>query len=199
MIPLRDVDLVLASSSRYRRELLARIARKFRTVIPDVDETPVDGEDAARCAPRLALLKAQAASSQCPGAVVIGCDQTADLDGVTCGKPGTIAQARRQLAAASARTVTFHTAVCIVDARVMPARQFSATDLTRVHFRQLDAEAIARYVDLEQPLDCAGAFKVEGLGIALFERIESEDPTALIGLPLIAVCRLMHAAGVEVI
>jgi septum formation protein len=199
VIPLHDVDLVLASSSRYRHELLARIAPNFRAVIPAVDESPVDGEGAARTALRLAVLKAQAVAGQCPGAVVIGSDQTADIEGVACGKPGTITAARRQLAAASGKIASFNTAVCLVDARTTPARQFTATEITRVHFRRLAADTIARYVDREQPLDCAGAFKAEGLGIALFERIESSDPTALIGLPLIAVGRLLLAAGVEVI
>ena len=199
MIALADVDLVLASTSPYRRELLARIATRFRQVAPDVDETPRRGEPARELSARLAREKSLEVARRCPGAVVIGSDQVAELDGAIIGKPGSSEGARAQLAAASGRTVTFHTALCVADARNDPPRVHAAADLTRVQFRRLGEDVIARYVEHERPLDCAGSFKAEGLGIALFERIESLDPTALIGLPLIAVCRLLGDAGITVI
>jgi septum formation protein len=188
------IDLVLASTSRYRRELLSRLVADFRVVAPDVDETPQAGEPPDALATRLAAAKALAVARQCPGALVIGSDQVAELDGRAIGKPGTRDAACRQLAAS--RTVVFHTALCLADARVGPPRSADAIDRTRVVFRALDAGEIARYVDRENPLDCAGSFKAEGLGIALFERIETTDPTALIGLPLIALTRLLRSAGV---
>jgi septum formation protein len=197
MIPLAAVDLVLASSSRYRRELLARIAPGCRQLAPDVDEAPLPGETPAALAGRLAEAKARAIAARCPGAVVIGSDQVADLAGTILGKPGSVENAQAQLTACSGHPVVFHTAICLMDARNDPARIHVETDTTRVLFRALDASVIARYIASEAPLDCAGSFKAEGLGIALFERIESVDPTALIGLPLIALCRLLRAAGVD--
>lgn len=198
MTALPDVDLVLASTSRYRRELLARLTPDFRGVAPDVDEKPLPYESSTALADRLALAKAQAAAAKNPGAIVIGSDQTADLDGRALGKPGSVDAASAQLAACSGRTVTFHTGLCVIDARRSPHRVLTARDTTHVHFRILDAAAIARYVERERPLDCAGSFKCEGLGIALFERIQSEDPTALIGLPLIALCRLLRELEIEI-
>jgi septum formation protein len=197
MTPLATVDLVLASTSRYRRQLLARLTPDFRGVAPDVDEKPLPDESPSALADRLALAKAQAAAAKNPGAIVIGSDQTADLDGRALGKPGSVDAACAQLAACSGRTVTSHTGLCVIDARHSSHRVLTARDTTRVHFRILDAAAIARYVERERPLDCAGSFKCEGLGIALFERIESEDPTALIGLPLIALCRLLRELEIE--
>lgn len=199
MIALADVDLVLASTSPYRRDLLARIARRFRQVAPDVDETPRRGESAQELSARLAREKSLEVAQRCPGTVVIGSDQVAELDGAIVGKPGSIERAQAQLAAASGRIVTFHTAVCVTDARNDPPRVHAAADITRVQFHRLGEDVIARYVERERPLDCAGSFKAEGLGIALFERIESQDPAALIGLPLIVVCRLLGEAGVTVI
>jgi septum formation protein len=198
MTPLATVDLVLASTSRYRRELLARLTPDFRSVAPDVDEKPLPDESPTALADRLALAKAQAVAAKNPGAIVIGSDQTADLDGRALGKPGSVDAACAQLAACSGRTVTFHTGLCAIDARHSSHRVLAAQDITRVHFRILDAAAIARYVERERPLDCAGSFKCEGLGIALFERIQSEDPTALIGLPLIALCRLLREFEIEI-
>lgn len=196
---LAAVDLVLASTSRYRRELLARLTSNFRCVAPQVDETPHPGETPAALAQRLAAAKAQAVAAQTPGAVVIGSDQVCDVDGRTFGKPGDAAGARTQLAACAGRAVQFHTAVCLIDARG-PAPQVSAAlDTTRVRLRALDAGEIARYVEREQPFDCAGSFKCESLGIALFESFETADPTALIGLPLIALCRLLREAGIAVV
>jgi septum formation protein len=187
--------LILASTSRYRRELLSRLTADFRVVAPDVDETPRPGEAPAGLAIRLAEAKARAVATMEPGAVVIGSDQVADLDGRAIGKPGTVEAARAQLAASAGRTVVFHTAIAVVDARREPHAIDRAIDTTRVLFRPLDAAEIARYVERENPLDAAGSFKAEGAGIALFERIESTDPTALIGLPLIALSRLLRAAG----
>lgn len=199
MIRLSEIDLVLASTSRYRRELLARLTPGFRCVPPQTDETPLPGENPETLASRLAQAKARAVAKACPGTIVIGSDQTADLDGRLLGKPGSVETACAQLAACSGHTVAFHTAICVIDARALPPIILTAQDLTRVHFRKLDADTIARYVEREQPLDCAGSFKCEGLGIALFERIESNDPTALIGLPLIALCRLLREAGIEIL
>lgn len=199
MMPLADVDLVLASTSRYRRELLARLTPHFRALAPQVDESALPDEAPLALACRLAEAKARAVAARAAGAIVIGSDQVADLDGRLLGKPGTIENARAQLAACSGREVAFHTAICLIDARTTSTRAYAAIDTTRVSFRQLAADEIARYVARQQPLDCAGSFKAEGLGIALFEHIESIDPTALIGLPLIALCRLLREAGIEVV
>jgi len=187
--------LVLASTSRYRRELLERMRVPFRVLSAEVDESPRPGETTTALAGRLAEAKARAVAERCPGMLVLGSDQVADLDGRALGKPGSIEAACRQLAECSGRTVRFHTAACLVDNRASPPSAMLETDTTCVIFRSIDADAIARYVDAERPLDCAGSFKMEGLGISLFERIESNDPTALIGLPLIAVARLLRAAG----
>jgi len=194
-----QVDLILASTSRYRRELLARVAPRFRQIAPAVDESAQPDESAADLVVRLALAKAWAVAAKQPGTLVIGSDQAAELDGAILGKPGTASDALAQLLAASGRIVTFHTAICLVDARTSAPSVAQATDRTRVHFRNLRRSEIERYIEREQPLDCAGSFKAEALGIALFERIESQDPTALIGLPLIALCRLLGEAGIEVI
>lgn len=186
--------LILASTSPYRRELLSRLRLAFDTAAPAVDEAARAGEAPATLAVRLARSKAAAVARDFPGAIVIGSDQVADLDGSALGKPGHRAACVAQLQAMSGRSVAFHTAVCVhVD-----ARSDAAVDTTRVRFRKLSSAEIARYTDAEQPFDCAGGFKVEGLGIALFEAVESSDPTALIGLPLIATARLLRAAGVLV-
>ena len=199
MTPLGEIDLVLASTSRYRRELLARITPRIRQIAPDTDETPLPLETPSALAPRLAQAKVRAVAARCTGAVVIGSDQVADLSGKILGKPGTAEHACAQLAACSGHEVIFHTAVYLLDLRAEPVRGYAATDTTRVHFRTLDAAEIARYVERESPLDCAGSFKSEGLGVGLFERIVCEDPTALIGLPMIALCRLLRQAGIETI
>jgi septum formation protein len=189
------VEIVLASTSPYRRELLCRLVPGFRVVAPRVDETPRTDERPADLAVRLAEAKARAVAATCPQALVIGSDQVAELDGRCIGKPGTPEAARAQLAASSGRAVVFHTAICVADTRAAAPGIQSAIDRTIVVFRELSADEIARYVDREHPLDCAGAFKAESLGIALFERIETIDPTALVGLPLIALARLLRAAG----
>lgn len=195
-LPLADIDLVLGSTSRYRAELLARLTPRFRQQAPGVDESRNPGEAPIALATRLARAKAEAVAARNPGSVVIGSDQVAALDDQVLGKPGDVARAEAQLAACSGRRVAFHTALCLADARGGELRLFEAIDTTEVAFRQLAADEIRRYVEREQPLDCAGSFKSEGLGITLFERIDNADPSALVGLPLIALCRLLRAAGI---
>jgi len=188
-------SLLLASTSRYRRELLGRLRLAFDTENPAVDEARRPGEPPAALAERLALAKAGAVAARHPGAVVIGSDQVAACDDLVLGKPGTAARACQQLAAASGRTVTFHTAVAVIGAD--GTHHELHRDETRVRFRTLSAAAIARYVELEQPLDCAGSFKSEGLGIALFAAIETTDPTALVGLPLVWLAAALARAGLD--
>ena len=199
MTPRDRVALILASTSPYRRALLARVVPRFEQVAPGIDEAPLGDETASGLAARLAQAKAVAAAADRRDAVVIGSDQAAEVGGVLLGKPGDAAAAIAQLTRESGNTVVFHTAVCVVDARAGAPRLLHAADVTRVRFRSLAADEIRRYVEHERPFDCAGSFKAEGLGIALFEAIESDDPTALIGLPLIAVCRLLRQAGVTII
>ncbi|RZA17457.1 MAG: septum formation inhibitor Maf [Lysobacteraceae bacterium] len=185
--------LVLASTSRYRRELLERLRMPFDVARPDVDETALPGEPPRELAIRLAHAKALAVAHQrTDGAWALGSDQVAEVEGRALGKPGGRDAAIAQLRAMSGRVVRFHTALCLAHG---DGRTFAAIDLTEVHFRALDADEIGRYVDAEQPFDCAGSFKSEGLGIALFERIDNRDPTALVGLPLIATCGLLREAG----
>lgn len=199
MTALADTDLVLASTSIYRRELLTRLGAPFRQQSPQVDETAQPGETPTRLATRLAAAKARAVAALNPGAVVIGSDQVADCVGRILGKPGDIDRARAQLRASSGNRVVFHTAVCVIDTRHAPAREFHAIDTTAVAFRHLDDTEIERYLTREKPFDCAGSFKSESLGIALFAKIESQDPTALVGLPLIALCRLLREARIEIV
>lgn len=184
--------LVLASTSAYRRELLARLRLPFDTRRPEVDETPRSGETPMALVARLALAKAAAVAGYESGAWVIGSDQVAELDGVPLGKPGDRERAIAQLSAMSGRAVAFRTAVAVVGPDGHP---LTALDTTTVRFRTLVREEIVRYVDAEQPFDCAGSFKAEGLGIVLFEAIESRDPTALVGLPLITTAGLLREAG----
>ena len=187
--------LILASTSIYRRELLARLRLPFDTVRPDTDETTLPGEAPPALVQRLAEAKASAVAALHPQAWVIGSDQVAELDGQALGKPGGRDAAIAQLIAMSGRAVQFRTGVCL--SRAGSASR-GALDTTTVRFRGLAADEIARYVDAEQPYDCAGSFKAEGLGIALFDAIESRDPTALVGLPLIATAELLRAAGFTV-
>ena len=185
--------LVLASTSRYRRELLERLRLSFDVARPDVDETASPGESPRNLAIRLAQAKACAVATQlADDAWALGSDQVADVDGRARGKPGGRAAAIAQLDSMSGRIVRFHTALCLAHA---DGRTFADIDLTEVHFRALTDAEIERYVDAEQPFDCAGSFKSEGLGIALFERIDNRDPSALVGLPLIATCMLLRKAG----
>ena len=185
--------LVLGSTSRYRRELLQRLGLPFTVAAPDVDETPLQGEAPRALALRLALAKAHAVAAQHPDAVVIGSDQVADLHGQPLGKPGTHERASAQLQRMSGETVIFQTAVAVVCA----ATGFEQVDLApvEVRFRTLTGDEIERYLHAEQPYDCAGSAKSEGLGIALLDAIRSDDPTALVGLPLIRTCRMLRAAG----
>src|SRR5690606_32363425 len=184
--------LVLASTSRYRAELLERLRLPFQTARPDVDETPHASEPPASLALRLATAKAEGVARQQPRAVVIGSDQVASCDGQLLGKPGSREGAIAQLQGMSGRDVVFLTAVAVAGPGAAAGQ---ALDTTLVRFRPLADDAIARYVDAEQPWDCAGSFRCEGLGITLFEAIETSDPTALVGLPLIATARLLRAAG----
>lgn len=188
--------IVLGSTSRYRAELLGRLGLDFEARAPGTIEHAVAGEAPADRATRLAIAKAADAGAGLADALVIGSDQVAELDGLALDKPGSAQRAFEQLAACSGHIVNFHTALCVLDTR-NGAHQ-THLDLTRVHFRQLDAAEIKRYIDREQPLDCAGSFKCEGLGIALFEHIDTSDPTALIGLPLIALTRLLRDAGIAI-
>jgi septum formation protein len=186
-------QLILGSTSRYRRELLERLRLPFEVAKPEVDETPLPAEPPADLARRLALAKAQAVAARFPAAVVIGSDQVADLDGEPIGKPGTHERAVAQLRRMSGRTVIFQTAVAVV------ASGFTGEFLSpvRVRFRTLDDIEIERYLRLEEPYDCAGSAKCETLGIALLEAIESDDPTALVGLPLIRTANLLRQCGLD--
>jgi septum formation protein len=188
--------LVLASSSAYRRELLGRLRLPFVTATPDIDEAPRAGEPAKSTALRLARSKAQAVAELYPQGLIIGSDQVAVLDGRHIGKPGTIDAALAQLTAMSGRLVSFHTAVCLHDARSGACDVAEVT--TRVQLRSYSAEQARRYLEAEPAYDCAGSARIESLGIALAERIESDDPTALIGLPLIALVTMLKGAGIEV-
>ena len=185
--------LILGSTSRYRRELLQRLQLPFTTEAPDVDETPVAGETPYALALRLAQAKARAVSRLHPGALVIGSDQVPELDGQPLSKPGTHERATEQLRQMRGQTVVFHTALAVV----CMATGFEQADLApvNVRFRDLNDDEIERYLRAEQPYDCAGSAKSEGLGIALLDAIDSDDPTALIGLPLIRTARLLRAAG----
>jgi septum formation protein len=188
---------VLGSTSRYRRELLERLRIPFAVTAPDVDETPQPGEAPKALARRLALAKARAVAALHPEAVVIGSDQVADLAGQPLGKPGEHARAVAQLRQMRGQTVIFQTALAVV----CLASGFEQVDLTevRVVFRDLSDDEIEAYLLAEQPYDCAGSAKSEGLGIALLESIDNDDPTALIGLPLIRTARLLRLAGVKLL
>ena len=188
--------LILASTSRYRQELLSRLRLPFQVEAPGVDESARPGELPAAIALRLAAEKAHAVARRHPHALVIGSDQVATLDGTTAiGKPGGHAGALAQLRAASGRTMHFHTALCVT--RLSDGFDQRASVTTRVRFRRLDDADIEHYLQLEQPWDCAGAAKSEALGIVLLEAIEGEDPTALVGLPLIALARMLREAGLS--
>ncbi len=197
--------LVLASTSRYRRELLERLRLPFETCKPEVDEAALAGEGPADTAVRLALLKAEAGVEKAENVekadgatrdlVVIGSDQVADLNGAPLGKPGDHARATAQLQAMRGQVVRFHTALAVL----RPATGFRAANLVTVtvRFRSYGDDEIERYLRLEEPYDCAGSAKAEALGVALVEAIHSDDPTALIGLPLIRTCDLLRRAGLD--
>ncbi len=189
--------LILASTSPFRRDLLARLALPFMAQAPEVDETRLPGETAPELVARLAERKAAAVARQEPAALIIGSDQVAVLDGAIIGKPGDHQRAAAQLQQASGRTVVFHTGLCLLDS-ASGERQIAVEEF-RVVFRALTPAMIERYLRREQPYQCAGSFKSEGLGIALFERLEGADPTSLIGLPLIRLTRMLEAAGMAVL
>ncbi|NML46912.1 septum formation inhibitor Maf [Ramlibacter sp. G-1-2-2] len=196
--PLRNSatrPLVLGSTSVYRRELLSRLRLPFSVEPPHVDETPLPGEQPEALARRLAEAKCAAVAKRHPGAVVIGSDQVADLDGEALGKPGNHANALTQLSRMSGRTVVFHTALAVMCEETGFAQQDLAP--VRVRFRALETSEIEAYLRAEQPYDCAGSAKSEALGIALLDSIDSDDPTALVGLPLIRTCRMLRAAGLR--
>jgi len=187
--------LILASTSPYRRELLSRLRVPFEAVAPGVDEAALPDESPLAMAQRLAARKAQAVAARYPEAVVIGSDQVAELQGKALGKPGTHGRAVQQLRAMRGRDVRFHTAVAVLCIDAPFDQQMVNT--VRVRFRNLSDDEIERYLRLEQPYDCAGSAKCETLGIALVEAIESDDPTALVGLPLIRTSAMLRAAGVD--
>jgi septum formation protein len=189
--------LILGSTSRYRRELLQRLRVPFDVVSPDVDETPLASEAPQALATRLALAKAKAVAVLHPNAVVIGSDQVADLNGEPLGKPGTHERAVLQLQRMRGQTVVFQTAVSVV----CQASGFEQTELAqiKVRFRDLSDAEIEAYLRAEEPYDCAGSAKSEGLGIALLDAIDNDDPTALIGLPMIRTARLLRAAGIDLL
>ena len=188
--------LILASSSRYRRDLLARLALPFEVWAPDVDETPLAAEPPRDTAVRLARVKAEAAGKRFSQAWVIGSDQVADLDGLAIGKPGTLERARQQLRDVSGHSVLFHTALCVWNAR--EGRRHERLVTTDVAFRRLTSAEIDRYLEREEALDVAGSAKSEGLGIGLLSRLGGDDPTALVGLPLIALAAILRAEGFDV-
>ncbi len=189
--------IVLASTSRYRRELLERLRLPFEVHAPQVDEAALNSESPRDTALRLARAKASNVAARFPGAVVIGSDQTADLDGTVLGKPDTHDAALLQLQSLQGNTVVFNTAVAVIGPRV---DQLQIDCLpTTVEFRSLPRADLDAYLRADQPYDCAGAAKIESLGIALIERVESDDPTALIGLPLIRLTSMLSAAGINVL
>ncbi|NBS46649.1 MAG: septum formation inhibitor Maf [Betaproteobacteria bacterium] len=190
-------EVILASTSRYRRELLERLQLPFRVESPEVDETPAPGESPKALALRLARAKAHAVAQRHPQAVVIGSDQVADLDGQALGKPGTHARAVGQLQRMRGQTVVFQTAVAVL----CVATGYESVDLAavKVRFRALSDAEIEAYLRAEQPYDCAGSAKSEGLGIALLDEIVNDDPSALVGLPLIRTARMLREAGIPLL
>ncbi len=197
MTDISHRKLILGSTSAYRRELLGRLRVPFAVEAPDVDETPLPDEPPAALARRLALAKAMAVAQRHPDCIIIGSDQVADLDGLPLGKPGTHARAVAQLRQMRGKTVVFQTALAVV---CLESR-FCQQDLApvKVIFRDLDDAEIENYLQQERPYDCAGSAKSEGLGIALLDAIESDDPTALVGLPLIRTSRMLRAAGMQLL
>ena len=189
--------LILGSTSRYRKELLSRLQIPFETAAPDVDETPHSNESPKDLARRLALAKARAVALKNPEAIVIGSDQVADLEGAPLGKPGNHTNATLQLQRMRGKTVIFQTALSVV----CISTGYERTDLAevKVKFRNLSDAEIESYLRAEEPYDCAGSAKSEGLGIALLDAIDNDDPTALIGLPLIRTCQMLREAGVKLL
>ena len=188
------MQLILASTSRYRRELLQRFGLPFDTARPEVDETALPGESPAATAERLSVEKARAVAAHHPQALIVGSDQVACMGIQRFGKPGTIENAVAQLKSMRGNAVVFHTGVALVNAETGRIQVCGVP--TRVQFREMDDTEIARYVEKEMPLDCAGSAKAEALGITLLDALSTDDPTALIGLPLIALSRMLRAEGV---
>ena len=189
--------LILASSSAYRKALLARLRLDFETVAPDIDERALPAESAAQTALRLAQAKAEAVAASNGAALIIGSDQVATLDGQQIGKPGDHANALAQLHAMRGREVVFHTALCLLDTRASAPQRLQLDSVpTLVRFRDLPDAELDAYLHIEQPYDCAGSAKNEALGIALLSSIQSDDPTALTGLPLIALVSMLRRAGI---
>lgn len=194
----RPPRLILASGSAYRKELLSRLRLPFEVVSPDIDETPLPAEAPEQTALRLAEAKAETVAARFTDAMVIGSDQVATLDGEQIGKPGSHQRALAQLQKMRGREVVFHTALCLVDGRNdRPVRVQKQNVQTRVRFRNLPDTELEAYLHIEQPYDCAGSAKNEGLGIALIAQLRSDDPSALTGLPLIALTDMLRAAGVR--
>ncbi|WP_372764239.1 nucleoside triphosphate pyrophosphatase [Litorivivens sp.] len=191
---MQTPDIVLASGSPYRAELLHRLGISFSRHSPDIDETPRSGETPEVLARRLAKEKALAVAQHYPESLIIGSDQVAALEGSLLGKPGTAAKACLQLQACNGKTVSFYTGLCVTGLGKTETR----VDNYKVTFRQLSAQQISRYVEQELPLDCAGSFKMEGLGISLFEKLEGKDPNTLIGLPLIELITLLNQRGIAI-
>lgn len=189
--------LILASGSRYRHDLLARLKIAFEVMVSDADETAKPGEGARDLTERLAIAKAQAVRPKVPDALIIGSDQVAEYDGEIVGKPGGFDEAMRQLRRISGKTARLYTGLALVNART--GRIQSEVALFEVTFRKLGDEQITRYLQRERPYDCAGSVKSEGLGVALFERFQGDDPNTLIGLPLIRLVRMLEAEGIEVL
>jgi septum formation protein len=196
-LKVQNRSVILGSTSVYRRELLSRLRIPFDVQAPEVDETPIRGESPLQLAQRLALAKAHAVAQKFPDSVVIGSDQVADLDGLSLGKPGNFERATLQLRQMRGKTVVFQTAVAVV----CHATGFVAQDCAAVNvvFRDLTDDEITAYLLAETPYDCAGSAKSEGLGIALLASIDNDDPTALVGLPLIRTCNMLRAAGVKLL
>ena len=188
-------QLILASTSRYRKTLLEKLGLPFECAAPEVDESPLPGESAETLVARLAYAKANAIANQRDQGLIIGSDQVCVCDGQILGKPGTVEKAVAQLMAVRGRSITFYTGLCVLDAASGKAEQL--VEPFTVHFRTLDETAIRRYVAAEMPLDCAGSFKCEGMGIVLFKGLEGRDPNSLIGLPLIGLIELLARHGLN--
>lgn len=190
-------QLILASSSPYRRAILDKLNLNYEANSPDINESELENESAQDYVARLAVNKARALQARYPDALIIGSDQTAIINGTIIGKPGSFENAVKQLQDASGQVITFLTAVCVLNCRTNQAQ----TEVVpfNVHFRILDEQMISNYLHAEQPYNCAGSFKSEGLGIALFDKLEGDDPNTLIGLPLIRLIRMLENEGIKII
>ncbi|MEE2732720.1 MAG: nucleoside triphosphate pyrophosphatase [Pseudomonadota bacterium] len=189
-------QIILGSSSPFRRELLCKLIADFETCSPDIDETPTPGERPEQLVARLARQKAEAVAARYPEALIIASDQVSVLHGKINGKPGSMEPAIQQLKASSGNTVTFFTSLCLYDATTGQSQ--SVVEPFYVHFRELNEDEIRRYLEKETPFNCAGSFKSEGLGITLFKKLEGDDPNALIGLPLIKLAEMLRQQGIQI-